>query len=253
MATGACRFITIKQRGYRLRFHAANLSSQLWIDPQGRDAALAFFRDYLKPGDTVIDVGANVGDTVLTSATRVGPEGHVIGIEAHPRTFTFLQENVNLNGLANVTLVNSAVGASSGNVRFSNDRRDDMNRIDGGDLEVGMARVDDFVGNTDAIALMKIDVEGYEKFVLEGAAQTLSRTACVHIEVSALHFRRFGYTTRAVLDLLTGSGLQLFRLLEPNGLVAVSADFDPELFENVVALRNIEDFARRTGWELQPE
>ena len=50
MATSACRLLTIQLSGFRVRFHPANLSSQLWIDPRGRDKALSFFREYLKPG-----------------------------------------------------------------------------------------------------------------------------------------------------------------------------------------------------------
>lgn len=250
VTTGACRIFSIRQRGYRLKFHPSNLATQLWIDPRQRVDSLVFFQDYLKSGDVVVDVGANIGDTVLTAALKVGATGHVVGIEAHPRTFRFLEENVRMNGVGNITVVNSAVGASSGTVRFSDDRRDDMNRIDGGDLEVSVAQLDSLVRNPGPIALLKIDVEGYEKFVLDGASNVLSRTACVHIEVSALHFRRFGYSTQDVLGRLHSEGFQLFRLVEPNGLAAVTAAFDPESFENVVALRDVSTFLARTGWSL---
>lgn len=252
MATGACRLFTIRQRGFVLRFHPANLPSQLWIDPAGREDALAFFRDYLKAGDRVVDVGANVGDTVLAAAVQVGPAGHVIGIEPHPRTFRFLRENIALNAAANVEVINVAVGAIAGTARFSDDRRDDMNRIDGGRLEVPVKRLDDLITGRDPIALLKVDVEGYEKFVFAGGRDLLERVQCVHFEVSSLHFPRFGYATRDLLALLCDAGFALFRLSGPRQIAPIDTTFDTERFENLVAVRDAAEFVRRTGWSQAP-
>jgi FkbM family methyltransferase len=251
MSTGLCRLFRIRQRGYELWFHAANLSSQLWIDPTERDDALKFFRDYLKPGDRVVDVGANIGDTVLVASTQVGGAGHVVGLEAHPRTFRCLEENVRLNRATNVKLIESAVGAESRMIRFSNDRRDDMNMVGGGTLLIRMNRLDDLLSSTLPVTLLKIDVEGYERFVLEGATETLRRTQCVYCEVCAAHFRRFGYATRDVLQLLWRAGFLLYRVIGPSRLIAIGADFEAETYENLIALREIDEFCARTHWMVQ--
>ncbi len=248
MATSVCRWFTIRQSGFAVRFHPANLSSQLWIDPHERDDALELFRRYLKSGDHVVDVGANIGDTVLAAAVQVGPSGKVVGIEPHPRTFGFLKENVALNHVRNVQLINVAVGANPGTAKFSDDRCDDMNRIDGGSLQVPVARLDDLVQDDRPVALLKVDVEGYEKFVFEGARELLKRTRCVLFEVSSLHFARFGYTTQDVLTLLERTGFNVFRLSGARGIRSVTVDFDTESYENLIALRDVDDFARRTGW-----
>jgi FkbM family methyltransferase len=250
MATGLCRFLTIQQAGYQLRFHPANLSSQLWINPAARDESLAFFRAYLKPGDRVVDVGANIGDTVLTSALRVGTQGHVVGIEAHPRTFGFLQDNLRLNRVSNVTAIHSAVGATSGTIRFSDDRRDDMNWVGGGNLEVSVERLDKLAFDDVPVNLLKVDVEGYEKFVFEGATELLKRTECCFFEVSSLHFARFGYTTRDLLKLLVTARFRLFRIFGSAALATISTEFDTAEFENLVALRDDTAFRLRTGWTI---
>ena len=250
MLTGACRLLTIPQAGYRLRFHPANRSSQLWIDPDERVDELQFLRDYLKPGDRVVDVGANVGETVLTAAVGVGPEGHVTGIEPHPKTFQFLSDNVRLNGVSNVALINSAVGCTSGVVTFSDDRRDDMNRVGEGGLRVPVERLDALVPDRGPVALLKVDVEGYERFVFEGAPALLNRTAAVFFEVSSSHFARFGYHTRDVLALLARTGFTVFRISRPNRLVSITEDFDTDAFENLVALRDADEGRRRTGWTI---
>jgi hypothetical protein len=60
-----------------------NLSAHYWVDPANRRRDEDLFAAYLKPGDTVIDVGANIGALTRTAAGAVGPAGTVIGIEAH--------------------------------------------------------------------------------------------------------------------------------------------------------------------------
>ena len=246
--TGLCAAFLIRQKGFKLRFHNANLPLQLWVDPNARLDALAFFREYLKDGDRVVDVGANVGDTVLTASVQVGPEGRVIGIEAHPRTFTFLRENVELNSAMNVTLISSAVGAVSGTITISDDRRDDMNRVGGEGVEVRMERLDELISDHLPIALLKVDVEGYEKRVFEGAADVLRRSQCVYFEVSSRHFAQFGYTTQDVLELLKGAGFRLYRIAGRKDLQSISVDFDTVYYENLVGLRDEAEFSRRTGW-----
>jgi len=252
MATGACRWLTIQQRGFLLRFHPANLSSQLWIDPHERDDSLELFRAYLEPGDRVVDVGANIGHTVLAAAVQVGRSGHVVAIEPHPRTFAFLEENVALNTACQVELFNVAVGAQSASASFSDDRRDDMNRIDGGTLRVPVRQLDELVADLSPIALLKVDVEGYEKFVFEGAAALLRRTQCVLFEVSRLHFSRFGYTVHDLLVRLESAGFGLFRQAAPDRIVPITTAFDSEGCENLIAVRDLDDFTRRTGWTPGP-
>lgn len=248
MATSACRWLTIRQHGFVLRFHPSNLASQLWIDPHERDEPLRFFRDYLQPGDRVIDVGANIGDTVLVASVQVGPSGRVIALEPHPRTFQFLRENIALNRAANVELFNVAAGAAAAAALISDDRRDDMNRIGGGSVPVTVARLDDLVGDEQSVTLLKIDVEGYEKLVLDGAPRLLARTACVYLEVCAPHFAHFGYSSRELLTRLVDSGFHLFLPGSPGEYAVVTAAYDTESFQNVIAVRDVADFRRRTGW-----
>ena len=250
MAARLSHLLVIRQKGYRLRFHRANVPSQLWIDPGERDDSVAFLRAYLEEGDRVVDVGANVGETVLAASVRVGPGGHVLGIEPHPRTFAFLQDNVGLNAATNVRLIHCAAGAVAGKVRFSDDRLDDMNRVGDGALEVAVERLDTLVPERLPLALLKVDVEGYEKFVFEGAPGLLERAACVYFETGALHSRHFGYEPRALLELLERAGFRLYRIAD-RALETICAAHAPERAENLVGLRDESDFRRRTGWAVR--
>ena len=249
--SGLCRLFTIEQNGYRLRFHPSNLSEQLWIAPETRIEALAFFYAYLKPGDRVLDIGANIGDTVLTAAIQVGPEGQVWAVEPHPRTYQFLVSNLELNHIRNVETLNCAVGETSGEVVFADDRRDDMNRVGIGTLTVPLARLDDLVKCRDSIALLKVDVEGYEKPVIDGASEILANTCSIHFEVSRRHFSWFGYSIRDLLGSLRSNGFRLFSLRTNGHLEEIDTDYETEEVENLVGLKDPADFVARTGWALQ--
>ena len=69
-----------------------------------------WFKTVLKPGDVVVDVGANIGYYTTLAAKIVGQAGRVIAIEPFPETFAALRDNVQRNRLTNVELVNAAVG-----------------------------------------------------------------------------------------------------------------------------------------------
>ena len=73
----------------------------------------ALVETLVKPGDTVVDLGAHIGYYTLLFAKLVGPSGHVVAFEPSPASCAILRRNVASNGLANVTIVNAAVGAAS--------------------------------------------------------------------------------------------------------------------------------------------
>jgi FkbM family methyltransferase len=253
MLTGACRFFTIAQNGYRLRFHRSNVAMYRWIAPVEQNIDLEFFRAYLKQGDTVVDVGANIGETVLTESLAVGNSGRVIAFEPHPRTFGFLSQNLVLNQVRNVEAHNLGLGENPGMVSFSDSKRDDMNRVDcdASGLEVRIDRLDNCVPSLGRVQLVKVDVEGYEKFVFAGAPDLLKRAECVYFEVSSTHFGWFGYTTRELLEVLIQAGFQLFRLVKPGCLAPILVSFESDHFENLVALRDLPAFQQRSGWSME--
>ena len=232
--TRLCRLVTIKTDLCRLRFFPTALSCEMWLRPDRFEGDTAFIRRYLRPGDTVVDVGANVGSITLSAATLVGPGGEVLSIEAHPRTFQFLKQNIALNRCGNVTAVHTAVGDKPGTVRFTDRMCDDQNAVStaGGGIEVPVQRLDDLV-SFERVNLLKIDVEGFELFVLRGAAEVLKRTDCVFFESCADHYAKFGYGVGDVVDLLESAGFDLFQ--ESPELPRF--DRNDGVLQNVVGLR----------------
>ncbi len=117
-------------------------------------------------------------------------------------------------------------------------------------LRVPVVRLDDLDLPPSRVQLLKLDVEGYEKLVLEGATGVLERTDCVFVEVCAKHFAWFGYTTRDLLTLLVEAGFHVLRPDGPGSLVRVELEYEPADFENLVAVRDLDTLAERTGWRV---
>ena len=119
MRTRISRFILLKRGRYSIRFYPSSaLSAAIWVRPESRQRTELFFRDYLKDGDTVVDIGANIGNMTLEAAISVGINGKVFSIEPHPRTFKYLEGNLRLNKITNVRAFNVAMGDKDGRISF---------------------------------------------------------------------------------------------------------------------------------------
>jgi FkbM family methyltransferase len=247
-----CSLFEIRRPSYRLKFHPTALSAILWINPLDREGDEAFLRRYLRESDIVVDVGANVGNFGLMAASVVGPKGKIYCIEAHPRTYGFLTENVALNRRSNVFLFNLALGDKKSEVLFSDLRSDDQNRIsqNGSGILVPMVRLDDVPLSEFPIQLLKVDVEGYEKFVLEGAQTTLRRVSCLYLESYEHHFARYGYACGDVINFLGRSGFTVLRLIDNELVAPIRLGYSSTYCENLIAVRDLKEFLARTQYTL---
>src|SRR5262249_10565914 len=149
-------------------------------------------------GDTVIDVGANIGAVTLAASRKVGRKGKVYSVEAHPHTYKYLRGNLSLNGATNVETFNVACGSASGTVSYSDKKSDYQKAVSEKGLAVPMARLDEIVPAGKEIALLKVDVEGYEKFVLEGATELLPTVRSIYFKSYDHHFKQFAYSLRDI-------------------------------------------------------
>lgn len=239
-ASGLCTLFTIDRGLYRVRFSRSAMSFAMWRASDYWREEEAFFRSRLSPGDFVVDVGANIGANALLSAALVGPTGKVIAIEAHPTTFCYLQSNIELNGFSNMIAYQYAIAANRGFARFSGGLADDsMNRVEeDGAIEVPSVSLDELiVAQPGEIDLLKVDVEGYERFVFVGASKTLARTKAIYFEVYERNFERFGYRTADVLQALAAYGFTSYVVDGRGEGERVPEDFVPDRRMNLLALR----------------
>lgn len=201
-------------------------------------AEISFVRNSLKPGDIFLDVGANVGIYTLIASRLVGAAGHVYAFEPSRREANLLRHNIALARLENVTVIEAALSDRSGTARlaiaddgglnsFADTHRADR-RIESWQ-EVETIRLDDFVRNyaVEKVDFIKMDVEGAEKLVLEGADQLLrSGSTTVLFESTELNTAGFGYTVQDFLKQLLDRSMSLFVLGERGAIRPVS-EFDP--------------------------
>jgi FkbM family methyltransferase len=135
-------------------------------------ALTAFMLEYLRPGMTVIDVGAHLGYETLLAAEVVGPLGRVISFEPNSSIFPWLKRNTTT--LPQVRLVQAAVGDRIGEIKF--DQRpielSGFSRVGKGEISVPMTTLDLSITER-PVHFIKCDVEGFEINVVKGAANLL--------------------------------------------------------------------------------
>ncbi len=143
----------------------------------------AALKHLLNPGDVFVDVGANKGDFSLLASGLVGKEGKVIAVEPEPENCKWIQQSLESNGCRNVRLVQAALsdrdgtatlhlGKKSGWHSLATDARSSGDRLNVKTITMDTLLAEHTDGRADVI---KIDVEGAEAQVINGAMATLSR------------------------------------------------------------------------------
>ena len=179
------------------------LASGAWEKNQTEE-----LREILHPGDTFIDVGADFGWYTVIGAKIVGPTGRVIAFEPAPQNLEFLRRNVAANQCANVKIEPLALSNKSGKLAFhlSRDNLGDHSMLAAPDrpdaIEVQATTLDEYLRNdTGKIALIKIDTQGAEGFILDGMRDVLKKhpETIIFLEFTPNALRQCGYNPEAML------------------------------------------------------
>ena len=166
-------------------------------------------RQEIKPGDVVIDIGANIGYYALQEARLVGPEGMVYAIEPVVENYELLCKNIELNGYTNIKPYLLAIGNRTGKEELHRTKQSNcgviwgetprsqrfkrrMKQIGTDVIEVDTMTLDDFI-KREGISppdFIRMDVEGYEVAIIEGMKETLAKARNMKIEME-LHYGHY--------------------------------------------------------------
>lgn len=167
----------------------------------------------LKKGDTVVDVGANIGLYAIAIAKHVGSQGRVVAIEPNEKNFKTLKQHIRLNKTSdNTTAIKAACG-----------EKESMVHLSGGGLTASVSRTNDMEQSADSVRclsldglnekkidIIKIDVEGYEDMVLRGAERLLSdpnrKPRLIYLEVHPFAWADIKKTGEFILSTLKQAG-----------------------------------------------
>jgi FkbM family methyltransferase len=232
------------------------------------DAVVEYCREILKPGMTVIDLGANYGQFSLLALRHISPAGRLFAFEPGTYAFQRLQENVDRQARqrSGVTLTKSAVWCESGLVELyeyppeysfwnslrphkmwsdTDSRADERGAIEPTITEtVRAVTLDDFCTEMaiDWIDLLKIDVEGLEVEVLQGATGLIraGRIGRVIFEISLDPLAGTGRTGEDVLQAVSSMGMDISRILPDGSLEEVRLPgFQVPFFANYLAVPRV--------------
>ncbi|HUR53329.1 MAG TPA: FkbM family methyltransferase [Gemmataceae bacterium] len=258
---------------WRLRHHALNVRSvrfrerlvrtrvlggpSLWVKPNdliGRHifydgvwegSTTRHFYDGLRPGDVVLDVGANIGQYTVLAAKKVGPRGRVFAVEPGEETRRILDMNISTNGLSNVSIfsvaawdadtelfldVGEADNCGSAGVRVGPAERTTAATVPARRLGPLLR-----AAGCDRIDILKIDIEGAELPALRGLDDFFrdSPPRAVYCELLGGH-PRFGASATDLFDFFDHHGYRA-RAFGDGGLTPFSrSQIGPDTMVNVL-------------------
>jgi FkbM family methyltransferase len=222
--------------------------SRVYVDPQDIGVSLYLITEgtyeprltellkrLIEPGMVVVDGGANVGCFTLLAARLVSEAGRVYAFEPEPKNFGLLRRSLDLNGYANVTATRSALSNRAGTEELfldasnlGNPSFQAANVPDrAGAVEVRTVPLDAFLAEAGEpkVDLIKLDTQGAEGLVLEGAERTLAGEGLrVVMEFWPLGLRNMGTDPVELLDGLRGRGFEATRLDDRTGRLTPAED-----------------------------
>jgi FkbM family methyltransferase len=218
----------------------------MYLDTRGIDVApfimlfgiweqhyTTLFTRLIRPGDTVLDIGAHLGVYTLLSAAATGPTGRVHAFEPNARFAQLLGKSLASNGFSGYSQIHPvAVGAQAGDteLRFS------WEWAGGGHLAAGpgeetlvaqpcrIVAIDDvFPDPSSTVDLIKMDVEGTETFAIRGMVRLLARSPGVRImfEFSPEMLAGHGSSGAELISLFQGFGFRFWTIEQDSSLTPV--------------------------------
>jgi FkbM family methyltransferase len=227
----ANKLMTINCLNFRISINPGmgGIHQDLFFDKIREPYATRLLREYLKKGDVILEVGANIGYYVLVESKSIGKKGLIYAIEPGKENFEFLKRNIQINNVRNTLPFNIALGDknelkelyvySEGNFNtFLNKKRNlKLIRKD----KIKIIRGDDFLKGKRKPTVIRMDVEGYEYEIIKGLQKTISSSKNMLIFME-LHFGVLSKNkVNFILNFLKKNGFKILDVFpyDPKGIL----------------------------------
>jgi hypothetical protein len=239
--SGLCKFFKFQRHGLNFNFHKSVLAMNLFADKDYIKTDFDLLESHLKEAEVFIDIGANIGTWSLCASKIVGSSGKVMSFEPHPSFYSYLFDNIQLNKSTNIKSYNFGLSNERDKLYFSNNN-DTMNFVqikkEVDSIVVDVERLDEFTNELEIVDLIKIDVEGYELFVLKGGIETLKKTKKIIFESSLEFCQRFNYKTSDIIAFLADLNFKVYKLDDILFQNQLPKDYQSFEHEDLIAINN---------------
>ena len=222
----------------------------------------AFVNSFLRPGDIFFDIGANIGLFTVLGAAKVAPQGSVHAFEPLREPAENLRKNVRINNMSKLVLVNCFGLSDKKGVQkiwqceegFSAFSSMGKPILDTGsrmtEIEVKVEMLDHYVDahKISQIALIKMDVEGWEHKVLEGASRTLTaQSPVILIEFTDGAAANAGSSTLALRQKLESMGYRFYEWNDRDKKLEAHNVHQKYGYKNLIACKSTHVIEDRMG------
>ena len=183
-------------------------------------ARISEIQEVVKEGDTVIDIGANIGYFTILLANLVGPKGRVYAFEPDPRNFSLLQCTIERNGWTQVIAEQKAVSNKTEELLLYQTKSRTDNSLTPTEhistVKVQVVALDDFLPDEHHISFVKMDMDGSEPLAIQGMTRLIQQSPNIRVlaEYEPGNVKRY---LSAPLDFITIAeqhGLSLTAILD---------------------------------------
>ena len=209
--------------------------------------SVVWARRFIRPGMTVLDLGAHVGYYSQLFSEWVGPTGKVYAFEASPENQVILRRNLSSARYANVEVVPRAISDRVGMAKlFVSPGHSNHSLIAGFAaaekvVEIPAVSVDAFLAERGIASLdfVKMDIEGAETMALDGMRETIrvSPGIAMLVECNLLSIESRGSTPAEFLSMIEGLGLRPSAILKDATLGPLPAESDIDLYVNLLCVK----------------
>lgn len=191
---GSKMYINVKEKDPNMRKTFQAYASGLIHE----ESTTKLFKKVVKEGDTVVDLGANIGYFTILAAKLVGRNGKVFAFEPGPKNFEYLSKNIELNNYQNVKVEQKAVSDRNGKTKLFlcpyDSGHHTINQSNGieayrlgrpgkvSSIDIETVALDNYLKEkTEKVNVMKIDIEGAEALAFSGMKEILARNKDIRI------------------------------------------------------------------------